>query len=67
MGMGARAVHVGRIGGLAVALGIGAALFTGHGVASANPPNASGSSSDSSKTNVESKPRRSRGPRIYRM
>ena len=36
VGMGAGA-YVGRIGGLAVALGIGAAVFTGQGVASADP------------------------------
>jgi ABC-2 type transport system ATP-binding protein len=40
---------VGRIGGLAVALGIGAAVFTGHGVASAEPSDTPGS--DSSSTN----------------
>ncbi|WP_319456645.1 MULTISPECIES: family 1 glycosylhydrolase [unclassified Mycobacterium] len=38
--------YVGRVGGLAVALGVGAALFTGSGVAWADTP----SSSDSSST-----------------
>jgi ABC-2 type transport system ATP-binding protein len=51
MGAGA---FVGRIGGLAVALGIGAAVFTGQGVASAEPsdsPSAqAGASTDSSAT-----------------
>ena len=34
--MGA-ASYIGRIGGLAVALGVGTAIFTGHGVANATP------------------------------
>ena len=38
--------YIGRIGGLAVALGVGAAVFTGHGVAWAEP--ASSNTSDSS-------------------
>ena len=29
--------HVGRVGGLAVSLGVGAAIFAGYGVASAEP------------------------------
>ena len=29
--------YIGRIGGLAVALGVGAALFTGNGIAWAGP------------------------------
>ena len=44
MGAGA---YVGRIGGLAVALGIGAAVFVGQGVASAEPSTTSGSASSS--------------------
>jgi ABC-2 type transport system ATP-binding protein len=39
--------HVGRVGGLAVALGIGTAVFTGHGVASAT------TDSDASPTRAE--------------
>jgi ABC-2 type transport system ATP-binding protein len=42
MGMGA-GIHVGRVGALAVALGIGAAVATGQGVASATPTDSSGS------------------------
>ena len=47
MGAGA---YVGRIGGLAVALGIGAAVFTGHGIASAGPPAPGGDGSSSGST-----------------
>ena len=43
--------YIGRIGGLAVALGVGAAVFTGHGVAWAEP--ASSTSSDSSAGNAK--------------
>ena len=39
--------YVGRVGGLAVALGIGTAVFTGHGVASAT------TDSDASPTHAE--------------
>jgi ABC-2 type transport system ATP-binding protein len=46
IGMGA-GVYVGRIGGLAVALGIGAAVFVGQGVASAEPSITSGAESSS--------------------
>ncbi len=45
MGAGA---YVGRIGGLAVALGIGAAVFAGQGLASAQPSTTSGSEPSSS-------------------
>ena len=41
-------IYVGRVGALAVALGIGAAVFMGQGVASAKPADTSGS--DASKT-----------------
>lgn len=41
---------VGRIGGLAVALGIGAAVFTGHGIASADTSDGSDSTSTSSSS-----------------
>jgi ABC-2 type transport system ATP-binding protein len=44
MGAGA---YVGRIGGLAAALGIGAAVFLGQGVASAEPSSATDSSASS--------------------
>ena len=54
MGAGA---DVGRIGGLAVALGIGAAVVTGHGVASADPAGSSGSeSSSTSSSSTDSSP-----------
>jgi ABC-2 type transport system ATP-binding protein len=43
-------VYVGRIGGLAAALGIGAAVFVGQGVASAQPSSTSGSESSSEAT-----------------
>ena len=45
--MGASA-YVGRVGGLAVALGIGAAVFLGHGVAAADATGTSGSTTSSS-------------------
>jgi len=41
-------VYLGRIGGLAAALGIGAAVFIGQGVASAEPATGSGAASSSS-------------------
>ena len=47
-------VYVGRIGGLAVALGIGAAVFTGHGVASADTSGTSASASGSSSSSSSS-------------
>ena len=43
-------IHVGRVGSLAVALGIGAAIITGHGVASATPADTSGSQSSSTES-----------------
>ena len=46
--MGASA-YIGRVGGLAVALGVGAAVATGQGVAWANPP-------DSDSSNTEQPP-----------
>ena len=49
IGMGAGA-YVGRIGGLAAALGIGAAVFVGQGVASAEPTSATDSSASSSES-----------------
>lgn len=52
MGAGA---YVGRIGGLAVALGIGAAVFVGQGVASAEPSTTSGSESSSTTSSSENK------------
>lgn len=42
--------YVGRIGGLAVALGIGAAVFVGQGVASAEPASTSGAESSATDT-----------------
>jgi hypothetical protein len=53
--MGA-ASHIGRVGGLAVALGVGTAIATGHGVASAEttdsppPPSTNASTTDPSTT-----------------
>ncbi|BBX20163.1 hypothetical protein CRI77_11820 [Mycolicibacterium duvalii] len=47
--MGA-AAYVGRVGGLAVALGVGSAVFAGHGVAAADDTDSSGSRSSSSAT-----------------
>ncbi|MGX9789674.1 CocE/NonD family hydrolase [Mycobacterium sp. MMS18-G62] len=47
MGAGA---YIGRIGGLAIALGIGAAVVTGHGVALADTTDSSGSVSSSTST-----------------
>jgi ABC-2 type transport system ATP-binding protein len=43
-------IHIGRVGSLAVALGIGAGILTGHGVASANPADTSGSQSSSTES-----------------
>ncbi|HET6733009.1 DUF4185 domain-containing protein [Mycobacterium sp.] len=57
--MGA-ASYVGRVGGLAVALGVGTAIATGHGVASAettdspSPPPTNSSSTDLSSTSTTS-------------
>ena len=54
--------YVGRVGGLAVALGIGAAVLTGHGVASAEPsasgagPSSSGSSDGPASTSASTGP-----------
>jgi hypothetical protein len=39
--------YIGRVGGLAVALGVGAAVATGHGVAWASPTESSSSTSES--------------------
>ncbi|MGE2834329.1 DUF4185 domain-containing protein [Mycobacterium sp. SMC-4] len=44
------AAYVGRVGGLAVALGVGSAVFAGHGVAAANDTDSSGSRSSTSAT-----------------
>jgi ABC-2 type transport system ATP-binding protein len=52
MGAGA---YVGRIGGLAVALGIGAAVFVGQGTASAEPSTTSGSESSTTTSQSENK------------
>ncbi|HJT92114.1 MAG TPA: DUF4185 domain-containing protein [Mycobacterium sp.] len=57
--MGA-ASYVGRVGGLAVALGVGTAIASGHGVASAettdspSPPSTNSSSTDPSSTGTTS-------------
>ena len=48
------AAYVGRVGGLAVALGIGTAMATGQGVALADSP--AGVSGPSSNDSSESKP-----------
>jgi beta-galactosidase len=48
--------YVGRVGGLAVTLGVGAALVTGTGVAWADTPSPSGSSSDTSSAQSADKP-----------
>ncbi|HVQ52071.1 MAG TPA: CocE/NonD family hydrolase, partial [Mycobacterium sp.] len=53
--MGADA-YVGRIGGLAVALGIGAAVFVGQGIASAAPSTPSGSESSTSSSSNNKQP-----------
>ncbi len=47
--MGA-AAYVGRVGGLAVALGVGTAIATGHGVAAAETGDSTSSNTDSSVT-----------------
>ncbi len=52
MGAGA---YVGRIGGLAVALGIGAAVFVGQGIASAEPSTTSGTDSPTSTSSSDNK------------
>src|SRR6476620_9119473 len=41
------AAYVGRVGSLAAVLGVGAALITGHGVASAEPSDSEGTTSSS--------------------
>lgn len=53
------AAHVGRIGALAVALGVGAAVTLGYGVAAADSSDSSGSSSESSSSSSESSPQAS--------
>jgi Domain of unknown function (DUF4185) len=47
--MGASA-YIGRVGGLAVALGVGAAVATGHGIAWASPTESTNSTSEPSAT-----------------
>jgi hypothetical protein len=49
------AAYVGRVGGLAVALGIGGAVVTGHGIALADSGDGAGGakSNDSSESNTE--------------
>jgi aldose sugar dehydrogenase len=57
--MTSAAMYVGRVGGLAVALGIGAAVFTGHGVALAD----SGDGGSGTKSNESSETKsQSTGP-----
>ena len=56
--MGA-ARYIGRVGGLAVALGVGTAILTGYGVASAEPGSAASSSTSSESTSNSSSPSRS--------
>src|SRR6185312_73360 len=51
--MGA-ARYVGRVGGLAVALGVGAAVASGYGVAAADTSGSGSSSSGSSSSNSSS-------------
>ena len=51
--MGA-AAYIGRVGGLAVALGVGTAMATGHGVALADDAAAKPPSSESSDTTAAS-------------
>ncbi len=46
--------YIGRVGGLAVALGVGAAVFTGYGVAWAEPGSSGSSSSGSSSQSSSS-------------
>ena len=56
--MGA-ARYIGRVGGLAVAMGVGTAILTGYGVASAEPGSAASSSTSSESTSNSSSPSRS--------
>ncbi len=44
------AAYIGRVGGLALALGVGTAIATGHGIAAAEGSDSSGSSSQSSSS-----------------
>lgn len=48
------AVHIGRVGGLAIALGVGFAVFTGMGVAAAETTDSSDSSASSTKSSERS-------------
>ena len=48
------ALYVGRIGGLAVALGIGTAVATGHGLALADTSEGAGPANDTSQSKSES-------------
>ena len=63
--MGA-AAYVGRVGGLAVALGVGAAVATGQGVASASPTESTSSTSESSAS-ASSEESSVRAPRRIRI
>lgn len=58
--------YVGRVGGLAVALGIGAAVFVGNGVASADPTTTAGSTSSASESSTESAPSTAKSKREVR-
>lgn len=53
--------YVGRVGGLAVALGIGAAVFTGAGVASADDGTGASASDSSAETSQSAQPAASSG------
>ncbi|MHA3019250.1 DUF4185 domain-containing protein [Mycobacterium sp. BMJ-28] len=54
--MGA-AAYIGRVGGLAVVLGVGTAIATGHGVASADDTGSSDTSSSSTGTKNSTEPK----------
>ncbi len=53
---------IGHVGGLAVALGVGAAVFVGNGTACADSPNSSSTSTDGSETSGTSDSPKKPGP-----
>ncbi|KMO72751.1 PQQ-dependent sugar dehydrogenase [Mycolicibacterium chubuense] len=62
--MGSSALHIGRVGGLAVALGIGAAVLTGQAIASAETGDTSTSTNAAAASPDSASP--AAGPRIRR-
>lgn len=60
------ALHIGRVGGLAVALGIGAAVLTGQATASADSADTSSGASPAKTSTAQSDSPAAAGPRVRR-